>query len=63
MIQVLVTGGAGFIGRYVCEYLFRSGVRVRIATRDRRNDYFLQPLGQDASRVIAFSSQYGDGWW
>jgi uncharacterized protein YbjT (DUF2867 family) len=43
---VTVFGGAGFIGRYVCEYLFRSGVRVRIATRDRRNDYFLQPLGQ-----------------
>ena len=43
---VTVFGGAGFIGRYVCEYLFRSGVRVRIATRDRRTDYFLQPLGQ-----------------
>jgi uncharacterized protein YbjT (DUF2867 family) len=43
---VTVFGGAGFIGRYVCEFLFRSGVRVRIATRDRRNDYFLQPLGQ-----------------
>lgn len=43
---VTVFGGAGFIGRYVCEYLFRSGVRVRIASRDRRNDYFIQPLGQ-----------------
>ena len=43
---VTVFGGAGFIGRYVCEYLFRSGVRVRVATRDPRNDYFLQPLGQ-----------------
>jgi NADH dehydrogenase len=43
---VTVFGGAGFIGRYVCEFLFRSGVRVRIATRDPRNDYFLQPLAE-----------------
>jgi NADH dehydrogenase len=43
---VTVFGGDGFIGRYVCEYLFRSGVRVRVATRDRRNSYFIQPLGQ-----------------
>jgi uncharacterized protein YbjT (DUF2867 family) len=43
---VTVFGGAGFIGRYVCEYLFKSGVRVRVATRDPRNDYFLQPLAQ-----------------
>jgi uncharacterized protein YbjT (DUF2867 family) len=43
---VTVFGGAGFIGRYVCEYLFKSGVRVRIATRDPRKDYFLQPMAQ-----------------
>jgi NADH dehydrogenase len=43
---VTVFGGAGFIGRYVCELLFKSGVRVRIASRDPRNDYFLQPLAQ-----------------
>jgi NADH dehydrogenase len=43
---VTVFGGAGFIGRYVCEFLFRSGVRVRVATRDPRADYFLQPLAQ-----------------
>lgn len=43
---VTVFGGAGFIGRYVCEYLFRSGIRVRVATRDPRTDYFLQPLAQ-----------------
>ena len=43
---VTVFGGAGFIGRYVCELLFRSGVRVRVATRDPRTDYFLQPLAQ-----------------
>lgn len=42
---VTVFGGSGFIGRYVCEQLFRAGVRVRIASRDRRNAYFIQPLG------------------
>jgi uncharacterized protein YbjT (DUF2867 family) len=43
---VTVFGGDGFIGRYVCEALFRSGVRVRIASRDPRNSYFIQPLAQ-----------------
>ncbi|HEX5238709.1 MAG TPA: complex I NDUFA9 subunit family protein [Sphingomicrobium sp.] len=43
---VTVFGGAGFIGRYVCEALFKTGVRVRVASRDPRNDYFLQPLAQ-----------------
>jgi NADH dehydrogenase len=43
---VTIFGGDGFVGRYVCEYLFRSGVRVRIASRDPRNSYFIQPLGQ-----------------
>lgn len=43
---VTIFGGAGFIGRYVCEFLFRSGIRVRVASRDPRNDYFLQPLAQ-----------------
>ena len=43
---VTVFGGDGFIGRYVCEYLFKSGVRVRVASRDPRNAYFIQPLGQ-----------------
>ena len=43
---VTVFGGAGFIGRYVCEFLFRTGIRVRVASRDPRGDYFLQPLAQ-----------------
>jgi uncharacterized protein YbjT (DUF2867 family) len=42
---VTVFGGSGFIGRYVCEELFRAGVRVRIASRDPRDAYFIQPLG------------------
>jgi NADH dehydrogenase len=44
--QVTVFGGGGFIGRYVCEALFKRGVRVRIASRDPRTAYFIQPLAQ-----------------
>ena len=43
---ITVFGGGGFIGRYVCEYLLRSGVRVRVAQRHPRKAFFLQPLGQ-----------------
>jgi len=43
---VTVFGGSGFIGRYVCEVLLKSGVRVRVASRDPRRSYFIQPLGQ-----------------
>jgi NADH dehydrogenase len=41
---VTVFGGGGFIGRYVCESLFKAGVRVRVASRDPRHAYFIQPL-------------------
>ena len=41
---VTVFGGGGFIGRYVCECLFKTGVRVRVAERHPRRAYFLQPL-------------------
>ena len=41
---VTVFGGGGFIGRYVCETLLKRGVRVRIAQRDPRQAYFIQPL-------------------
>jgi uncharacterized protein YbjT (DUF2867 family) len=43
---VTVFGGDGFIGRYVCEQVMRAGLRVRVASRDPRNSYFIQPLGQ-----------------
>lgn len=43
---VTVFGGSGFIGRYVCELLMQSGVRVRVATRQPRLAHFIQPLGQ-----------------
>jgi NADH dehydrogenase len=41
---VTVFGGGGFIGRYVCERLFKSELRVRVACRHPRAAYFLQPL-------------------
>lgn len=42
---VTVFGGGGFIGRYVVELLLKSGVRVRVAQRDAKAAFFLQPLG------------------
>ena len=41
-----VFGGGGFVGRYVCEFLLKSGVRVRVAQRNPRQAFFIQPLGQ-----------------
>jgi NADH dehydrogenase len=43
---VTVFGGGGFIGRYVCEFLMKYGARVRVAQRDPRKAYIIQPLGQ-----------------
>ena len=43
---VTVFGGGGFVGRYVCEYLMKSGARVRVAQRNPRQAHIIQPLGQ-----------------
>jgi uncharacterized protein YbjT (DUF2867 family) len=43
---ITVFGGSGFIGRYVCEALLKTGARLRVAGRDPRRGWFLQPLGQ-----------------
>ena len=43
---ITVFGGGGFIGRYVCEALLKAGARLRIAEREPRKAFFLQPLGQ-----------------
>ena len=42
---ITVFGGGGFIGRYVCELLLKSGARLRVAERNPRRAWFLQPLG------------------
>ena len=41
---ITVLGGGGFVGRYVCEQLLKSGVRLRVAQRQPRKAFFLQPL-------------------
>jgi NADH dehydrogenase len=52
---VTVFGGGGFVGRYVCEALLKAGVRVRVAERDPRKAFYLQPLGGvgQVSAVVA----------
>ena len=42
---ITIFGGGGFIGRYVCEALLRTGARLRVAERHPRRAWFLQPLG------------------
>lgn len=41
---VTMFGGGGFLGRYVAQSLFRTGVRVRVAQVDPGKAYFLKPL-------------------
>ena len=41
---VTLFGGDGFLGRYVLQELLGARVRVRIASRNPKNDFFLQPL-------------------
>ena len=42
---VTLFGGGGFVGRYVAQQLYKTGVRVRIAQFDARKAFFLKPLG------------------
>ena len=51
---ITVFGGSGFIGRYVCEILLKAGVGLRVAEREPRRAYFLQPLGGVGQ--VAFAS-------
>ena len=53
---VTVFGGGGFIGRYVCELLLKTGARLRVAERNPRRAWYLQPL----SSVGQFSSVAAD---
>jgi NADH dehydrogenase len=41
---VTMFGGGGFLGRYVAQALFRTGVRVRIAQSNPKRAYYLKPL-------------------
>ena len=41
---VTVFGGGGFLGRYVAQHIYKTGVRVRIAERDPGRAYFLKPM-------------------
>jgi uncharacterized protein YbjT (DUF2867 family) len=62
---VTLFGGGGFLGRYVAQHLFATGVRVRVVQTDPRRAYFLRPLSavgqtqfvagdiRDADRVAA----------
>jgi uncharacterized protein YbjT (DUF2867 family) len=42
---VTLFGGGGFLGRYVAQVLMRSGARIRVASRDPSDAWFLKPLG------------------
>ena len=44
--MVTLFGGGGFIGRYVCEELLESDVRLLVASRRPGRAHFIQPLGQ-----------------
>jgi uncharacterized protein YbjT (DUF2867 family) len=54
---VTVFGGGGFIGRYVCEALLKAGVRLRVAQREPRRAWFLQPLGT-VGQVSAIAADF-----
>jgi uncharacterized protein YbjT (DUF2867 family) len=43
---VTLFGGGGFLGRYVAQALLRAGARVRIAQRDPKSAFFLEPLAR-----------------
>ena len=52
---ITIFGGGGFIGRYVCETLMKKGARLRVAERNPRRAWFLQPLGS-VGQVSAIAS-------
>jgi NADH dehydrogenase len=55
---ITVFGGSGFIGRYACEALMKTGARLRVAERDPRRGWFLQPLGS-VGQVSAIAADLG----
>ena len=57
---ITIFGGGGFIGRYVCEALLKAGARLRVAERDPRRAWYLQPLG-GVGQVSAIAADLGRG--
>jgi uncharacterized protein YbjT (DUF2867 family) len=55
---ITIFGGGGFIGRYVCEALLKSGARLRVAERNPRRAWYLQPLG-GVGQVSAMRADLG----
>ncbi|QXQ05590.1 complex I NDUFA9 subunit family protein [Sphingosinicellaceae bacterium] len=42
---VVVVGGGGFVGRYLVQVLAKTGVRIRVVSRNPEGASFLKPLG------------------
>ncbi|GAB4544725.1 MAG: NAD(P)-dependent oxidoreductase [Thermodesulfovibrionia bacterium] len=43
--RILVTGGTGFIGSYLCRRLVRDGAYIYIIAREGDNDYLIRDIG------------------
>jgi nucleoside-diphosphate-sugar epimerase len=66
MTRVLVSGGTGFVGRYIVEHLLASGYKVKVSGRSRPAEgFFSQPvsyvplrLNPHAEQIAAFDDIY-----
>ncbi|CCE97293.1 putative UDP-glucose 4-epimerase [Sinorhizobium fredii HH103] len=64
MTRVLVSGGTGFVGRFIVEHLLASGYEVTVGGRSRPSEsFFSQPvsyvplqLDTDAEQIAAFDN-------
>ena len=57
--RVTVFGGSGFIGRYVVQHLAATGAVVRVAGRDPRDAWYLQPLG-NVGQIVPIAADVRD---
>ncbi|WEX76947.1 SDR family oxidoreductase [Sinorhizobium numidicum] len=66
MTRVLVSGGTGFVGRFIVEHLLANGYKVTVGARTRPGDsFFSQPvsylplrLDPEADQIAAFDNIY-----